>query len=146
MFVMHGLLLHRRGAEVSAENRNELDRVSGAVVDSAIKVHTRLGPGLLEAPYRRCLAHELRARGHSVVEELSLAVTYEGLRIPNAYKLDLVVDRCVIVEVKAVIQVLPVHHAQVLTYLRLSDTRVGLLIDFYVAHMKDGIRRLVNNY
>jgi GxxExxY protein len=126
--------------------RWQLDQVSGAIVDSSVRVHTSLGPGLLETPYRRCLAHALRMRGFSVMEEMSLGIHFDGLHIPDAYKIDMVVNDCVVVEVKSISHLLPVHHAQVLTYLRLTGHRVGLLINFHVAHLREGIKRLVNDY
>jgi GxxExxY protein len=118
----------------------ELDGVTGTVVDSGIKVHTVLGPGLLETPYRRCLAYELRKRGLRVEEEVPLPLTYDGLRIDAAYRIDLLVNDCVIVEVKSSVQLLPVHSAQLLTYLRLTGAPVGLLMNFYVARLRDGIK------
>jgi GxxExxY protein len=131
---------------VRKESRAELDKISGAVVDLSLNVHTRLGPGLLEAPYRRCLAHELRKAGFRVDEEVAQPLIYDDLEIELAYKLDLVVNECVVVEVKSISQLLPVHEAQLLTYLRLTGLRVGLLINFRVARLRDGLKRLVNNY
>ena len=122
-----------------------LSEISGAVVDAAMKVHTALGPGLLESAYEGCLAHELRKRGHEVTIQLSLPVVYDGVSIDAGYRIDLLVDDAVIVELKAVDRIAPVHEAQLLTYLKLSGKKIGLLINFNVAHLKDGIKRMVNN-
>ena len=119
--------------------------LSGQVVDSAMTVHSTLGPGLLESAYMACLAHELHLRGLQVKTQVPLPVIYRGVRIDLGYRLDLVVDDALIVEVKAVSKVLPVHHAQLLSYLRLSSHRVGLLVNFHVRRLKDGITRLVND-
>jgi len=127
-------------------DRERLDRVSGQVIASGMRVHTALGPGLLETPYRKCLAHELRKHGLGVEEEVPLALTYDGVRIDAAYKVDLFVNDSVIVEVKSIVQLLPVHTAQVLTYLRLTGVSVGLLMNFYVPHLREGIKRVVNNF
>ena len=118
---------------------------TGQVIDAAMKVHSTLGPGLLESAYSACLAHELRARGVTALVEVPLPVQYCGLRIELAYRLDLVVDGRVVVEVKAVSQLMPVHEAQLLSYLRMGGYPVGLLINFHVPRLRDGIRRLVNS-
>ena len=119
--------------------------LTGLVVDAAMTVHSTLGPGLLESAYVACLAHELRAQGLLVLTQVPLPVFYRGTRIELGYRLDCVVDDCVVVEVKAVTKVLAVHHAQLLSYLRLSGHRVGLLINFHVPRLKEGITRMVNN-
>ncbi|MEQ8765459.1 MAG: GxxExxY protein [Planctomycetota bacterium] len=122
----------------------DVNEVSGDVVDAAMKVHTALGPGLLESAYEACLVHELRQRGHAVGVQEVLPVHYEGVRIDAGYRVDLLVDGVVIVELKAVRELLPIHEAQLLTYLKLSGVKVGLLINFNVQRLKDGIKRLVN--
>lgn len=119
--------------------------VSGAVVDAAMKVHSALGPGLMEGVYRRCLAHELRRRGLSVQEELHLPVVYDGVRIEMGYRIDLLVENAVVVETKSIARFSPVDDAQVLTYLRLSGVSIGLLMNFNVVHLRDGIKRLVHH-
>jgi GxxExxY protein len=121
-----------------------VDEISGSIVDAAIKVHSALGPGLLESAYETCLEHELRKRGHRVLTQVPLPVTYEGIRIELGYRMDVIVDDAVVVELKTVTRVIPVHQAQLLSYLRLSGKRVGLLINFHVLHLKDGISRMVN--
>jgi GxxExxY protein len=126
-------------------NINEINVRSGQVVDAAIRVHSALGPGLLESAYEACLAFELRKRGLRVLTQVPLAVVYEGVRIELGYRVDLLVDDAVVIELKAMEKVLPVHEAQLLSYLRLNDYPVGLLINFHELHLKDGIKRLVNN-
>ncbi len=123
-------------------NPNE---VSGQIVDAAMKVHTALGPGLLESAYEGCLAYELRKRGLKVAVQLGLPVVYEGVNIDVGYRIDLLVQELVIVELKAVDKIAPIHHAQLLTYLKLSGKQLGLLINFNVLHLRDGIKRMVNN-
>lgn len=118
--------------------------VSGAVVDAAMKVHTVLGLGLLESAYEACLAHELRKRGHTVGTQVLLPVEYDGVHIDAGYRLDLLVDDAVIVELKAVEALAPIHEAQLLTYLELSGRKVGLLVNSNVPHLRDGIKRMVN--
>jgi GxxExxY protein len=117
--------------------------VSGAVVDAAMKVHTALGPGLLERVYQKCLAIELRKRGLKVQQEVWLSVVYEGVEIEGGYKIDLLVEDCIVVELKAVDAITDVHKAQLLSYLKLSGHEVGLLINFNVVHLRDGIRRMI---
>ena len=123
----------------------DINDVSGQVVDAAIKVHCALGPGLLEGVYQTCLNHELRKRGLGVLAQLPLPIVYDGVRIDLGYRIDLLVEGAVVVELKVVAKVLPIHEAQLLSYLKLSGHRVGLLINFHVVHLKDGIKRMVNN-
>ena len=120
-----------------------VNNIAKDVVDAAIKVHAALGPGLLESVYVKCLAQELAARGHSVRGEVPLPVTYEGTKLDVGFRIDLLIDELVIIEVKAVDAVHPVHEAQLLTYLRFSNKRLGLLLNFNVVLMKQGIKRLV---
>ena len=127
-------------------DRTRLDLCCGQVVDAAITVHSALGPGLLESAYEACLAHELRARGLRVLTEVPLPVTYRGTKIEVGYRLDVLVDDAVVVEVKAAAKLLPIHEAQLLSYLRLSGHRFGLLINFHVPLLKDGIKRMVNGW
>lgn len=110
-----------------------------------MKVHTVLGPGLLESAYEACLLFELHRRNIQVAGQVALPVVYEDVRIDAGYRIDLLVQDTVIVELKAVAQLLPIHHAQLLSYLKLSGKRVGLLINFNVVHLKDGIKRMVND-
>lgn len=122
-----------------------INDLSGQIVDSALRVHSELGPGLLESAYEGCLAFELRSRGISCEQQLSLPVRYRGNLVDVGYRIDLLVFDLVIVEVKSVDKLAPIHDAQLLTYLRLTNKRLGLLLNFNVQHMKDGIKRLVNN-
>jgi GxxExxY protein len=122
----------------------EPNEVARTVVDAAIKVHTSLGPGLLESVYEACLAHELGQRGHRVERQLSLPVHYDGMTVEAGLRLDLLVEQRLVVELKAVEVLLPIHTAQLLTYLKLGNYPLGLLLNFNVAHMKDGIKRLAN--
>lgn len=131
---------------LSAMPSPRINRVSGAVVDAAMKVHSILGPGLLESAYLGCLAHELRKRGLRVETQVALPVVYEGEKLELGYRMDLLVENLVVVEIKCVEAVHPVHQAQLLSYLRLSGKNVGLLINFCVTHLKDGITRMVDGY
>ncbi len=120
------------------------EAVSRAVLDAAMKVHSALGPGLLESAYRACLQHELIKAGHKAEAEVALPVVYEGIKLDVGYRLDLLVDGCVIVELKTAEKITPLHEAQILSYLKLSGQSLGLLINFKVAHLRDGIKRFVN--
>jgi len=124
----------------------EFDNITAAIVDAAMRVHTALGPGMLESVYEKCLKHELGKRGLRVESQVWLPVIYDGVEIEGGYRIDLLVEGEVVVELKVVEQILEVHKAQLLSYLKLADKRVGLLIKFNVVHLRDGIRRLVNNY
>ncbi len=121
-----------------------INQVTGTIVTAAMKVHSVLGPGLLESAYQACLAHELRMRGLGVAVQVGLPVVYEGERLDLGYRIDLLVENLVVVEIKCVEAIHPVHQAQLLSYMRLSGKQVGLLINFYVAHLKDGIKRMVD--
>jgi GxxExxY protein len=123
----------------------DVEVVATDIVDAAIKVHRALGPGLLESAYQACLAHELRKRGHRVLTEVTLPVMYDGECVDAGYRIDMLIDDCIIVENKAVDYLLPVHDAQMLTYLRLKDCKIGFLLNWNVKLMKDGIRRRVHN-
>jgi len=121
-----------------------INDTSGAVVDSAIKVHSALGPGLLESAYHACLAHELRKRGLIVLTHVALPVMYEDIKLDLGYRVDLLVERSVVVELKAVTRLMPIHEAQLLSYLKLGGFRAGLLINFHVDRLKNGIKRMIN--
>lgn len=122
----------------------ELDEISGQVIGAAIAVHRELGPGLLESAYEACLVHELRQRGVQIEQQIPQPVFYKGLQLECGYRLDLLVENRVIVELKAVETLLPIHEAQLLTYLKLRQLRLGLLINFNVPILKHGIKRLLN--
>jgi hypothetical protein len=119
------------------------NEASGHVVDAALKVHSALGPGLLEGAYQACMTHELRRRDLYVRSQVSLPVFYDGIRINIGYRIDLLVENTVVVELKAVAKLLPIHHAQLFSYLKLSGHSIGLLLNFHVLHMRDGIKRIV---
>jgi GxxExxY protein len=122
----------------------EINEITGHIVDVAIKVHSVLGPGLLESSYEACMVHDLRKRGLKVLAQVSFPVVYDGVEIDVGYRIDLLVEDAVIVELKAVDKLLPIHVAQLLSYLKLSRNKVGLLINFNVLHLRDGIKRMVN--
>ena len=122
------------------------DQLSKNVVDAAYRVHSALGPGLLESVYEQCFAYELDTRGIKVQRQVILPVTYRDIRIDAGLRLDLLIGGTLVVEIKAVEKLLPVHEAQLLTYLKLSGHRVGLLINFNVPLIKQGIRRLLNGF
>jgi GxxExxY protein len=122
----------------------EINEVSGQIVDAAIKVHSALGPGLLESTYEACLMYELRKRGITVSNQVPLPVRYDDVVIEVGYRIDLLVEDVVIVELKSVDDVAPIHRAQLLSYLKLSNKKVGLLINFNVELLKQGITRLAN--
>ena len=119
-------------------------RSQSHVIGAALKVHTALGAGLLESAYDPCLFYELTQAGLQFEHQKKLPVTYQGIEIPVAYRVDFLVENCLIVEIKCVERVLPVHVAQLLTYLRLSGRTLGLLINFNVSHLRHGIRRVIN--
>jgi GxxExxY protein len=127
------------------DGSEHLNQLTGTIIGAAIRVHKRLGPGLLEHTYTRCLQHELERSGHRADSEVLIDLTYEELVIPAAYRIDLLVDDIVVVEVKAVQKLAPVHHSQVVTYLKVSGMRVGLLFNFNVVSLPEGMKRFVNN-
>ncbi len=118
--------------------------VSHAVITAAMRVHSGLGPGLLESAYTACLQYELRRAGLNCAVQVPLPVVYYGVKLDAGYRIDLLVEDLVVVEVKSVDAISPVHHAQVITYLKLSGKSLGLLINFNVVHLKDGIKRFVS--
>ena len=121
----------------------EINQITHEILDSAYKVHTALGPGLLESAYSACLVYELRKKGFKVEEEKPLPLIYEEVKLDCGYRIDILVEDKVVIELKTVEAFTEVHTAQVLTYLRLSGHHVGLLLNFYTKSLKDGIKRLV---
>jgi len=121
----------------------EFDTTSNAIIGCALKIHRFFGPGVFERVYETYLAHELRKQGFHVERQVRVPVEYDGLRMESAYRLDLLVNSEVIVEIKAVETLLPVHHAQLLSYLRLSGHHIGLLINFHEKLLKRGLKRIV---
>jgi len=121
------------------------DEIGSIVVDSAIKVHKSLGPGLLESAYEACLAYEIQKTGLNVQRQAGLPLKYEDVVLDVGYRVDILIEKKVILELKAVEKLLPIHQAQILSYLKLSNCKLGFLMNFNVYRMKDGVRRLVNN-
>lgn len=122
----------------------ETEAVGRLVLSCAMKVHSALGCGLLESAYETCLAYELAREGVEVAKQVALPIIYQDVRLDAGYRLDLLIGNCVIVEVKAVEKLVPVHTAQLLSYLKLSGHKLGFLLNFNVLHMRDGIKRIVN--
>jgi len=122
----------------------EINKLTETIIGAAMKVHSALGPGLLESAYQACLFRELEKQDVSVQSEVLLPVVYEGETIDVGYRMDLLVDEQVVVELKSVEKVLPIHEAQLITYLKLSNKKIGLLINFNVLHLRDGIMRRAN--
>jgi len=125
---------------------NTIDDIAKEIVDAAFKIHRKLGPGLLESAYEACMAHELTRRGFTVERQKTQPVYYEGMEIEVGYRLDILVNDSVIIELKAVEQLAPIHQAQIMTYLKLSDKTLGFLINFNVPLIKQGIRRIANQF
>ncbi len=123
---------------------HELDDITGLIVDSAVRIHRELGPGLLESVYELVMERALVARGLSVERQKTICFSYDGLVFENAFRVDLLVDERVVVEIKSVDRLAPVHGKQLLTYLRLMNVPVGLLINFGGITLKEGLRRIVN--
>ena len=134
--------MNSRGGEMS---KHDLNNLSAAVIDSAIQVHRALGPGLLESAYEACLAYELRKRALGVQSQVGLPVVYEEVKLEVGYRIDLLIESQIIVELKAIASIAPIHEAQLLSYLKLSNLKIGLLLNFNVKMMKHGIKRIVNN-
>lgn len=132
--------MHRRGAE--AQRINE---ITDGIIGAAIEVHRAIGPGLLESAYEECLCYELTSQGMTVERQVPLPVRYKGVKLDCGYRMDVVVNDSVVLELKAVDRLLPVHEAQLLTYLRLSRWPVGLLINFNVPTLRQGLKRIVHN-
>lgn len=125
-----------------------MDKIENIIASDAIafamKIHSRFGPGLLESSYRECLAYELRKLDYHVQVEKSLPLIYEAVKLDHGYRMDILINNKVVIEIKSVDTLLDVHFAQLMTYLKVGDFRLGLLLNFKVAHLKDGIRRVAN--
>jgi GxxExxY protein len=126
--------------------KEKLDHITDTIIHCAIDVHKALGPGLLESAYEACLAFELVEHGLKIERQRPLPVIYRDVKLDCGYRLDILVEESVIIEIKVVEQLIPIHKAQLLSYLRLSECVVGLLINFNVKALKDGVIRLVNNF
>lgn len=124
----------------------KLNDISGTIIGSAIKVHKALGPGLLENAYEGCLVYELAQHGLKCQTQLKLPVVYNGVKIKTGYRLDLLVECTVIVELKTVKKIMPIHEAQLLSYLKMSKLKLGLILNFNTKILKQGIKRIVNNF
>jgi GxxExxY protein len=131
------------GKRVFAPIPSEVERVGKAVLNAAFRVHTALGPGLLESVYETCTAYELTQSGFRVLTQVALPVTYQGVKMDAGLRPDMVVEESVIVEFKSVDTMHPIFDAQLITYLKLTGIRLGFLINFNVIHLKDGIKRIV---
>lgn len=128
------------------DKKEGLNKITETIIGAAINVHRALGPGLLESAYEACLVYDLAQAGLKVENQKPLPVVYRGVKLECGYRLDLMIENEVIVEIKSVEKLLPIHKAQLMSYLKLSDCGVGLLINFNVKVLKDGIQRVVNNF
>lgn len=124
----------------------DVEAISADVVDVALRLHRELGPGLLESVYELILAHRLSERGYVVDQQKPIDIEFDGIKIPNAFRVDLFIDECFVVEIKSVERLNPAHLKQLLTYLRLTKQPIGLLINFGAPTLKDGLRRVINEY
>jgi GxxExxY protein len=124
----------------------DMDTLTGLIIDTAYRLHTRIGPGLLENVYEALLAKMLAEQGLRIERQKPVSFSIDGVRFNDGFRVDLLVEECVVIELKAVNKLAPVHSKQLLTYLRLMDLRVGLLINFNEARLKDGLHRIVNRY
>jgi GxxExxY protein len=122
----------------------DINKLSSQVIGSAIEVHRVLGPGLLESAYQKCLLHELRTKNLKVIEEKPLPIVYKDIKLDHGYRIDLLVEDKIVVEIKTVEYFTDVHSAQVLTYLKLGGYRLGLLLNFHTTVLKNGIKRIIN--
>jgi len=127
------------------ENKN-LNKITETIIGAAINVHRALGPGLLESAYEACMVYELAQAGLKVEQQKPLPIVYRGVKLECGYRMDLMIDNEIIVEIKSIEKLLPIHQAQLLSYLKLSNCRVGLLINFNIKVLKNGIQRVVNNF
>jgi GxxExxY protein len=120
------------------------NEIGTAIIGAAMRIHSALGPGLLESAYETCLLYELEKLGLSARRQVLVPIRYQALTVDNGYRVDLLIDNLVVIELKAVEAILPVHRSPLLSYLRLGDFKLGYLLNFHVAHMRDGIIRMAN--
>ncbi len=125
---------------------SQINKLTEKIIGCAIEVHSAIGPGLLESAYEECLCYELAQRGIKFERQVPLPISYKNVKLDCGYKMDLVVEGLIIVEIKAVERVIPVHEAQLLSYLKLYDKKIGLLLNFHVPRLRDGIKRIANNF
>ena len=141
-------MVHHGGTESTEmgtrPSREYLNQLAEKVIGAAIEVHRQLGPGLLESSYETCLCHEMELRGISFTRQIEFPVRYKGIALDAGYRIDVLVEGCLVLELKAVEKVTELHKAQLLTYLKLRDAWLGLILNFNVPVMKDGIHRLAN--
>jgi GxxExxY protein len=135
---------NRRGAE-GVMDKVQIDKITDKIIGAAIEVHKTLGPGLLESAYQKALVHELKLRDMAIKEQVPVPLEYKGVSLDCAYRLDILVDDQIIIELKAVEALFPIHEAQAITYLKLTGKKVCLIINFNNRFIKDGIKRIVNN-
>lgn len=126
--------------------KDELNRISTIIVDACFSVHKEMGPGLLESIYELCLVRELQTRGLIVQSQVSIPLIYKGFELSKDFRIDILVENEIIIEIKAVEAILNVHEAQLISYLKLADKRLGFLVNFNVALIKHGLKRIVNNF
>jgi GxxExxY protein len=131
---------------MAISEKDRLDAITRRIIGAAIEVHRRLGPGLLESAYEACLAYEPQQLGMKVERQKPLPVLYKEVKLDCGYRMDLVVEDEIVVEIKAVERLVPIHEAQLLSYLRLTNKRVGLLMNFHVRLLKNGVKRIVNEF
>lgn len=126
--------------------KQRINDLTEKIIGCAIEVHRAIGPGLLESAYEECLCFELAQAGIHFERQVPLPVSYKGIQLDCGYKMDIVVERLIILEIKAVERIIPVHEAQLLSYLKLYDKRIGLLLNFHVPRLRDGLKRIANNF
>ena len=136
--------INQKQACQTEDEKANANKITGEIIGAAIEVHKVLGPGLLESAYEECLCHELGLRGVVFERQVPLPLEYKGIRLDCGYRIDLVVEKHIIVELKTVNKIDPIHEAQLLTYLHLRNERLGLVINFNVSMLKNGIKRIVN--
>jgi len=127
-------------------NKDQFEYVANQIVNASYNVHKEMGPGLLESIYELCLINELKSNNLLVQNQVSIPLIYKGVELSKDFRIDILVENEIIIEIKAVEVILPVHQAQIISYLKLADKKLGFLINFNIALIKDGIKRFVNNY
>jgi GxxExxY protein len=148
-FVQRGVIVTQKGTEETQRFAKGImieNQISEKIIGCAIEVHKQLGPGLLESAYQACLDYELRESGLSVKKEIPMPIVYKDIQLDHGYRIDLLVENKVVIEIKTVEALNDVHTAQVLTYLKLGNYKLGLLLNFHVRTLKNGIKRLINTY